>query len=325
MVQKAGETTLDVEWAHAIAPGANIVLVETPVAETGAGGGFPQMLAAENFAIEHDLGDVISQSFSLPEQNFPSPSVIRQLRYAYVNAYRHRVSVLAASNDFGVSGPAPSGRFYERPVVYWPASDPLVTGVGGTRLHLTAAGRRIRPDTAWNDVHSAPVARILGSIPPVPFASNGGLSKIFERPRYQDLVRTTVRDRRGVPDISMSAAFSGGVAVYQSYPGARPGWITAGGTSEATPEFAGLTAIADQYADRRLGLLNPLLYALERGRSPGIVDVTDGNNTVSFVQGGRTVTVRGYRAKPGYDLVTGVGTIDAARFVPALARLGRRH
>ena len=90
MVDKAAETTEDVEWAHAIAPGANILVAETPVAETTAGGGFPQFMAAEDYVIRHHLGDVISQSFSLPEQNFPSRAALLRLRYAYRDARRHQ-------------------------------------------------------------------------------------------------------------------------------------------------------------------------------------------------------------------------------------------
>jgi len=100
----------------------------------------------------------------------------------------------------------------------------------------------------------------------------------------------------------------------------------------ATPYFAGMVAIADQAAHTRLGLLNPALYRLEQSHSPGIVPVTRGGNTVSFKQGRKTITVRGYHAGPGYNLVTGLGTIDAARFVhdlralhppPAAGRAGR--
>src|ERR1700689_311360 len=124
MVDKAGETTLDVEWAHAMAPGADILLVETPAEETATGGGFPQMIAAENYVIEHNLGDVISQSFSLPEQNFPSRAYVPRLRYAYVDARRHRVTVLGASNDNGVTGFNRTGdAFYHHRVLQWPASD----------------------------------------------------------------------------------------------------------------------------------------------------------------------------------------------------------
>lgn len=320
MLDKAGETTLDVEWAHAMAPSADILLVETPAEETSTGGGFPQLIAAENYVIEHNLGDVISQSFSLPEQNFPSRGFVMRLRYAYVDALRRRVTVLGASNDNGVSGFNRTGTgFYHHRVVQWPASDPLVTGVGGTTLHLTASGRRTSPDTAWNDTWNPAVAALTKKTPPFPWASSGGLSRFFARPAYQDAVRGVVGSRRGVPDISMSAALSASVLIYHSFPGAAAGWYTAGGTSEATPEFAGVVAIADQYAGRRLGLINSALYRLEAAHAPGIADVTRGGNSVAFIQKGAIFAVRGYRAGPGYDLVTGVGTINAARFVPELA------
>ena len=107
----------------------------------------------------------------------------------------------------------------------------------------------------------------------------------------------------------MSASLSGGVLLYGSFTG-KGVWSPGGGTSAACPEFAGIVAIADQYAGKSLGFLNPTLYRLEAQKAPGIVDVVHGNNTVSFSQDGKTVTVKGYSATPGYDLVTGVGTID---------------
>jgi subtilase family serine protease len=320
MLDKAGETTGDVELAHEIAPGASILLVETPAPETISGGGFAQLMAAENYVIAHNLGDVISQSFGLPEPNFASKSAVLRLRYAFVNAYRHHVTVLAASNDLGVTGPARNDTLYTHPVVNWPASDPLVTGVGGTTLHLTAAGRRISPDTAWNDSRNAAVIKHFGALP---WASTGGLSAIFTRPAYQDPVSATVGDHRGVPDVAMSASLSGGVDIFESYTGAPGIWAPGGGTSAAAPEFAGIIAIADQYAHRRLGLLNPALYRLAQDDAPGLVAITSGSNTVTFAQKGKTITVKGYQATAGYNLVTGVGTINAALFIPELARLAQ--
>ena len=330
MVDAAGETTTDVEAAHAIAPGASIVLVETPAAETLTGGGFPQFVGAENYVIAHNLGDVISQSFGIPEQNFPSRAALLKLRSAYRSADRHDVTVLAATNDFGVTGPTKAGgMFRTQRVVDWPASDPLVTAVGGTTLHLTARGTRVSPDSAWNESSSAAVARYTGALP---WASSGGVSAIFGRPAYQDTVRAVVGDRRGLPDVALSASFSGASLTFESFAGAPGTWKPAAGTSVATPYFAGIVAIADQAAHTRLGLLNPALYRLERSHAPGIVPVTRGGNTVSFKQGRKTITVRGYQAGPGYNLVTGVGTIDAARFVhdlralrtpPAAGRAGR--
>jgi subtilase family serine protease len=317
MVSAAGETTLDVELAHEIAPGANIVLVEFPLTATTANGDYLEAMTAENDVINDGLGDVFSQSFGKPEPDFGGPAAIWQLRFAYLNAYRHRVTMLASSGDSGASGPTPAGTSFDQRVVYWPASDPLVTGVGGTELHLTASGQRISPDTAWNDNGNPVVRKLAGS--EYLWASGGGQSSVFSRPRYQDSVRQTVGDARGVPDIAMSASISGAVLVYESFTGIPGLWGPGGGTSAASPLFAGIVAIADQYAHTRLGLINPALYQLERQHAPGIVDVTQGNNTVSFTLNGAPVTVEGYPAKPGYDLVTGVGTVDAARFVPELA------
>ena len=142
MVGWAEETSLDVEYSHAMAPGANIVLLETPVAETEGTVGFPQIVAAENFAINHHLGDVISQSFGATEETFPSPQAIFRLRSAYFNALAHHVTVLASSGDTGVSNDHFNGvTLYTHRVVGWPSSDPLVTSVGGLQLHLNAPGQ----------------------------------------------------------------------------------------------------------------------------------------------------------------------------------------
>jgi subtilase family serine protease len=94
-------------------------------------------------------------------------------------------------------------------------------------------------------------------------------------------------------------------------------WSPNGGASLATPLFAGVVALADQAAGRPLGLINPLLYQLAAQHDPGIVDVQGQGNTF---HSGR-VRIRGYPAGPGYDLVTGLGTVDAAKFVPDLVRL----
>jgi subtilase family serine protease len=119
----------------------------------------------------------------------------------------------------------------------------------------------------------------------------------------------------------MSAACDGSVTVYSSYPPDQAGWSLTCGTSEATPEFAAVVALADQVACHPLGLINPALYKLEAEHAPGIVDVTSGNNTVSFIQGTdeKPVTVKGYPAGQGYDLVTGVGTVNAQQLVYELA------
>lgn len=303
----AAETTLDVEWAHVMAPGARILLVETPTSENEGATGFPQIVAAEKYVLKHKLGQVISQSFAATEQTF-SPkaayAAIRNLRAAYQLAAADHVTVLAATGDQG----ATSDKYnmvslYPTRAVSWPATDPLVTAVGGTQLDLRANGTRAKPDVAWHD-------------------SGGGRSLVFPRPSYQNGVASLTGRHRGVPDISMDASCASSVAVYGSfYAGGKGQWSTICGTSLATPLFAGVVALAAQYAGHSLGLIDPAIYAMEARHEPGIVDVTKGNNSQTFTQNGKRYTVRGFSARPGYDLVSGVGTINAAYFVPELARL----
>jgi subtilase family serine protease len=305
----AGETTLDVEWAHVMAPGARIVLVETPTSENEGTTGFPQIVTAEKYVLRHKLGQVISQSFAATEQTFSSKSgyaAIRNLRGAYRLAAADHVTVLAATGDQG----ATSDKYnmvdeYTTPAVSWPATDPLVTAVGGTQLRLRPNGTRLSPDVAWND-------------------GGGGLSIVFPRPAYQNSVRGVTGSHRGVPDISMDASCKSSVAIYGSFYGGGTGhWSSLCGTSLATPLFAGIVALADQYAGHALGLINPAIYQMEARHERGIVDVTKGNNSQTFTQDGRRYTVRGFSALEGYDLVTGVGTVDAPYFVPELAAASR--
>ena len=322
MVGWASETTLDVEYAHTVAPGAKILLVETPGGGSAGTVSMTQIVAAEKYVIGHHLGDVISQSFTATEQAVGSAG-IQALRGAYLDAYTARITVLAGSGDSGAVGFEQDQRtYYTYPVTSWPASDPLVTAVGGTRLNLDASGNRNGADTVWNDTYSQTANQLVnGNDGPNPLASGGGRSVVFGRPSYQNGVRGVVGSHRGVPDISMSAACNGAVNVYQGFGGQQAGWYALCGTSEATPLFAGIVALADQLAGHPLGLINPALYKLAAAHAPGIVNVTSGNNTVSFRQGGRRDTVRGFGARAGYDLAAGLGTINAQFFVTELARL----
>jgi subtilase family serine protease len=324
----AGETTLDVEWSHTMAPGASIVLVETPVAETEGTVGLPQIVQAENYVIDHHLGQVISQSFGATEQTFPSKQAIFQLRSAYVNAFFHHVTVLAATGDAGATDDsnAAGTLLFTHRAIDWPSSDPLVTAVGGTQLQLNAAGQRTAPDQVWNDSFNVPLNQVFfGNNGPNALATGGGKSVVFPRPFYQNGVASVTGDQRGVPDIAMSGACSGLVVTYQSFAPGPAGWYVVCGTSEASPLFAGIVALADQVAHHSLGLINPALYALSAEHAPGLVDVTKGNNTVAFTQNGKLYTVKGFSAGPGYDLASGVGTVNAALFVPELARAAGGH
>ncbi|MCL2395606.1 MAG: S53 family peptidase [Acidimicrobiaceae bacterium] len=307
----ATETTLDVEWAHAMAPGANILIDEIGVSEDTVTQ-FEQLIESENYVIDHHLGGVISQSFGSTEQTIDLSSLL-STRQTYVNAQKAGVTVLGSAGDRGSSDLTNNLQFFTFPVTDWPATDPLVTAVGGTKLSLNAAGQRTAADTVWNDT----------GIEGIPAATGGGLSTIFARPSYQDAVATTVGNYRGIPDISMSGACSAPVLIYASFTSPAPlppaGFSTGCGTSESAPLFAGIVALADQWAGHPLGLINPALYQLSAQHAPGLVDITSGNNGVSFTQDGSQVMVPGFSAGPGYDLASGVGTVDAARFVPELA------
>lgn len=299
----AGETTLDVEMAHAVAPDAKIVLVETAVAETEGTTGLPEMMSAEKYMVDHGVGDVISQSFGATENTFPGFdkgdfSSIKKLRYAFQDAARKHVTVLASSGDGGATDSTADGKsYYKYRVNSWPSSDPLVTSIGGTQLHLNDKGERVKPDSVYNDNG----------------AGGGGQSHVFTRPAFQNGVKNVVGTRRGTPDISMAAAVNGGAWVYSSYDPTATGWGVSGGTSEASPLFSGIVALADQAAGHRLGDINQALYTLEGRKGSGVVDVNDG--TDNSYQG-----VQGYKAVKGYDMATGVGTLNALTFVPALAR-----
>jgi subtilase family serine protease len=262
------------------------------------------MIRAENYVLKHHLASVISQSFGATENTFKTTKSLLALRSAFKLAAKSGVTVLAASGDTGSTDYKANGAdLFTFPVNSWPSSDPLVTSVGGTQLNLDDAGNRLSPDVVWNDSSGA---------------GGGGLSRIFGRPAYQGAVSAVVGARRGTPDISLSAAVDGGVWVYSSYADAASPYHVFGGTSAATPEFAGIVALANQSAGKPLGRLNPLLYSLTG--DTGIVDVTTGDNDIGTFRNsdGLTHHVRGFMAVAGYDLASGLGTVDAAKLVPAL-------
>jgi subtilase family serine protease len=312
-----------------MAPGANIVLIETPVSETEGVTGFPEIVSAESQVIANpakfdvNKPDVISQSFSATEETFAGINEINanHLRDSYKLAASHGITVLTATGD---SGAADVGldlsTFFTKPVTSWPDSDPLVTGVGGTHVRLNANGTFT--SVAWNDTFSHAVQEfIFGNAGPNPLAGGGGKSVLFARPTWQNGVQSVTGAHRGVPDIAMSAACDGLADTYESFPagtGIPNGWYPSCGTSEATPLFAGIVALAAQVAGHSLGLINPALYTLSALHAPGLVDVTSGSNFVTFTQGG-TKHSFGFPAKKGYDLVTGVGTINGALFAYELA------
>ena len=322
------ETSLDVEWAHSIAPQANILLMTTNPAETLGVQGFPAMMDAEQFIVDHHEASVISQSFAAAEETFGSTQSLLNLRHAFISAASNGVTVLGSSGDNGTANtsftPVKNPATIPFPTVEWPASDPLVTGVGGTYLCTDpVTGTSVDSGDPPVNCQSSPGVREIGWID-----SGGGFSHVFSKPSYQDTLptgSTAIGAMRGVPDVAYQASSRTGVLVYDTAPGATgitcpsgnpcsAGWYVVGGTSSSCPQWAGLVAIADQIAGHGLGQINPALYALAAGPNYGtyFYDVTTGNNQAD-------PSVPGYPATTGWDPVTGLGTPNAATLVPALA------
>ena len=335
------EVALDVEWAHATAPLANIMLVSTPTAETLGVQGFQQMMNAEDVLIKNHQVDVISQSFGSGEGAFNSGlASMNQLRQAFVDAQANNISVFASSGDGGSANsmktPVKNPVLIPYQSVIWPASDPLVTAVGGTYLCTNPV---VGGKTADDTMPPSACTSKPGDREPAWIASGGGYSINFGRPSYQDVLppgSTYVgsspgapgpnSNMRGVPDIAYQASARTGVLVYlteanttASGPGcggANPcstGWYTVGGTSASSPQWAGLIAIADQMAGRDLGFINPALYAIANNPATYHADFYD-----PIVNDNGCCGEPGWSASTGWDAVTGLGTPNAANLIPAL-------
>jgi subtilase family serine protease len=310
------ETSLDVEWAHAMAPMANIIDVTTNPAETQGVQGLPAMMDAEQFIVDNHQATVISQSFGAVEEGFAGTQSLLNLRHAFISAAADGVTVLASSGDGGTANskktPVKNPVTLPYPTVNWPASDPLVTGVGGTYLCTNpVTGSGVDSTDPPARCQANPGVREIGWID-----SGGGFSHVFAKPAYQDTLpagSTAIGAMRGVPDVAFQASSTTGPLVYDTAPGAG-GWFIVGGTSCASPQFAGLVAIAGQIAGHGLGQINPTLYRLADGPDHGtyFYDVTTGNNQAD-------PSIAGYPATAGWDPVTGLGTPNAAALVPALA------
>ncbi|HZC06371.1 MAG TPA: S53 family peptidase [Ktedonobacterales bacterium] len=318
------EVSLDVEWAHATAPMANILLVTTPTAETLGVQGFAQFMNAEQYVIDHHMADVISQSFGAGEGSFHNGlAALQNLRQPFISAQANHVTVLASSGDSGTANifkePVKNPALIPYPSVGWPASDPLVTAVGGTYLCTdTTTGTTV-------DTSLPPTSRCAAGNREVGWiASGGGYSILFPRPAYQNtlppgstFVGSSVgapgpnSNMRGVPDVAYQASAITGVLVYDAGEG---GWFVVGGTSCGSPQWAGLVAMADQLKGSDVGFINPALYSIANNPAKYAADfhdVTTGNNQLNPL-------IPGYSASTGWDAVTGLGSPDAAHLLPDL-------
>lgn len=278
------EVTVDVEWAHVMAPGATINLL---VAKSSND---VDLYRTIKYAVDHNLGDVLSLSFG--ENESCADSLLRRAVHQVLqNAAQKRMTVLAATGDFGSAQYTCDNSAFQQAVAF-PADDPLVTAVGGTTLGADAVSGRYSGEVAWNEADTFNKA------------SGGGFSKYDTSPSYQNGV-TGQATGRAVPDISLNAAINGGVLVYQTPAPSKDLPVTViGGTSVGTPEVAGIIADGVQMAGHRLGQLNQAIYQLGESKNytQMMNDITSGNNIL------RASDIPGYATRQGWDAVTGWGS-----------------
>lgn len=306
-VSWAAEITLDVEWAHAIAPGAAIDLVlANPLKNANANtlsGFLLNILRATSFAVQNNLGDVISQSFGGNEACISAQALQKQ-HQVFQAATAKGITLLAASGDRGAAEINCGFTSFSK-AVSTPASDPLVTAVGGTTLMASATNGTYMSEAGW-------------------VGSGGGLSVAFQRPAFQQGIKGIVGNRRGVPDVAYNADPRSGVLVIWSSSGqGADKAVVFGGTSAGSPQWAGITVLINEVQGKRIGQLNPVLYRIgaSAAAAKDLHDIVKGNNTfMGKNANGVGVTVQGFNATKGWDAITGLGTPNVTQLVLAIAK-----
>jgi subtilase family serine protease len=332
------EQVFDVEWVHALAPGAHILYVGS------ATGGSQDVIAALNLIVQNRLANVVSNSYALDfDDPGPADADIEALDPILLRAAIEGIGMYFCSWDFGdnqVLGAGPGGA----PAVVYPASNPYVTAVGGTSMYLGADGLPVY-ETGWESGDStlAGSGTSLTWAPRPPglfyFGSGGGPSHRYIQPRYQGgvvpLALAGTPPMRVLPDVAMLGdEDSGGIealtdpitGVYTLYP-------NSGGTSLATPMFAGTMALAEQRAGHRLGFANPRLYKVGTSAFHDIVPTptpqdithpavwldTEDPPGLMVQRPDGSIHPHTLHSAPGFDNVTGLGVPAGEAFLAAVA------
>ncbi len=300
------EAVLDLEWASAVARNATIIYVNSP-----------DVFQSMTYAIDQNLAPVVSMSYGECEPQTAMSQALG-LRALAQQANSQGITWFNASGDSGAADCASTSSSNGQLAVDLPASVPEVTGVGGSQFDEGTG-------TYWSGTNGPNSQSALSYIPETswntsvadgsPSASGGGASIYFSKPSWQTGPGVPSDGARDVPDISLNAD-----ADHDGYDAIMNGkTFSVGGTSAPTPIFAGIAAILNQYlvqngtlASPGLGNINPNLYSLAQNAPGAFHDITTGNNIVTVTTGrGRGAgTPIGYNAGPGYDQVTGLGSVD---------------
>lgn len=287
------EPALDIEVLHAIAPKANIIAYES-------GADLNSLTRMFDQIVSDNRAQIVSISLGACElgvDNSSASGFLNALDTAFQRADAQGMSVLVSSGDSGAYGCQDNHLSVDLP-----AASPFVTSVGGTAYFSASGGAGYGSEDGWE----GPLEGAGGG---------GGVSVIYNRPSWQNgpgVDNSYSNGAREVPDVSGDADPLTGYRVYYSGDSGCSGadcWTVVGGTSAAAPFWAGLIALANQQGHRKLGFLNPALYAIGSAGANGpgapFHDVTGGGNLY-------------YQAAPGWDYSTGWGSPDAAVIIPML-------
>ncbi len=315
------EESLDVEAVHGMAPGANIHYVGAANCDTGIDD-------AVNYIIQNHLASIVSNSYGFAGEGGLGDEVAME-HSEFVQAAAEGIGFYYSTGDDGdntsIGDPMPEPDF--------PATDPLVTAVGGTDLAINSNGS-YKFETSWGDdldsVNFATTPSSLSS--PLPggfiFGGGGGVSSLFTEPAYQKLAVPSKLAKlngstamRVIPDIAADADPETGftIGLSDQADGVPFGFVQIGGTSLAAPTIAGIQAVASQGRLFPIGFANPLLYTLSL---TGIAfhDVKPPSSTVAIVtNSGRSLLTLGddssLTSTKGYDDTTGLGTPNGLAYL----------
>jgi kumamolisin len=311
----AAEVELDMEMVLGLAPHlSNLRVYEAANALPSYNDAWARIVS--------DHVPVVSTSWVFCEEGAGMSNEIRQENIFFQAAAAQGQTILAASGDLGANGCYnPQTGANAQPAVDDPASQPYVTGVGGTTLHINF-DNSYNYEQVWND-------RAIGN-----GASGGGISQVWSMPAWQQapgVANAFTNGFREVPDVAINADPQTGYDVYCKVGGcANHGWMVIGGTSAAAPVWAALVALANEYALKvnglMVGFLNPSLYDIAHGAYGtsysqafhDIVPVQGAINNNDYVGTGNT-----YPTASTYDLATGLGSFDAFNLLQNLNLLGQ--